>query len=116
MRRSPHSRSSTGSSSARPTPTLRASRRSAGRIRSRPPSEPAMTRQIGIALTQFRPDHPFTPGEIRDYAQRAEAACFDHLWTMDILQTTAAGYEPFELLAFAAGCTERVRLGVMTLV
>ena len=77
--------------------------------------------QIGLSLTQFTVDDPFTPGQIRVYAQDAEAAGFDHLWTMDIAPLTPQGpaahaYEPLTLLAFAAAWTIRIKIGVMTLI
>ena len=74
-----------------------------------------MPRSIGVALPQFGDRGPAAV-EIHAFARRAEEAGFDAVWVMEALFTTAAAYDPLLLLSFAAGVTERIGLGVATIV
>jgi alkanesulfonate monooxygenase SsuD/methylene tetrahydromethanopterin reductase-like flavin-dependent oxidoreductase (luciferase family) len=52
----------------------------------------------------------------RDYLSRAEELGFDGGWVLEQIVGEAPLLAPLELLAYAAACTERLRLGVAVLV
>jgi probable F420-dependent oxidoreductase len=53
---------------------------------------------------------------MREYAQQAEAAGFDDLWTMEQITGRHAFLEPVSLLAYLSSITQRIRLGTAVLV
>jgi probable F420-dependent oxidoreductase len=53
---------------------------------------------------------------VRDYLARAEELGFEGAWTMEQTVGPAPMIAPLEMLAYAAACTERLRLGVAVLV
>jgi alkanesulfonate monooxygenase SsuD/methylene tetrahydromethanopterin reductase-like flavin-dependent oxidoreductase (luciferase family) len=53
---------------------------------------------------------------VRDYLTRAEELGFDGGWVMEQVIGPTPLLAPLEMLAWAAGCTERLRLGVAVLV
>jgi probable F420-dependent oxidoreductase len=53
---------------------------------------------------------------VRDYLARAEKLGFDGGWVMEQTIGPAPMIAPLEMLAWAAACTERIRLGVAVLV
>jgi alkanesulfonate monooxygenase SsuD/methylene tetrahydromethanopterin reductase-like flavin-dependent oxidoreductase (luciferase family) len=71
---------------------------------------------IGIALPQHGHDVPFRREQLVEFAARAEAAGFSHLWTSDAIFSRGAFLEPLQLLSFAAARTTTIRLGVAALV
>jgi len=57
---------------------------------------------------------------LKDYAQRAESLGYDSLWVADRLLAAPERYgvarlSPLAVLAYAAGCTERINLGTAIL-
>jgi probable F420-dependent oxidoreductase len=88
--------------------------------------------QFGVPLPTFR--EAASPEAIRQVAERAEALGFDGIWVSDHIvipgstvdrfarsfgDSSGIGgliYEPLTVLAFAAACTSRVRLGTTVLV
>jgi alkanesulfonate monooxygenase SsuD/methylene tetrahydromethanopterin reductase-like flavin-dependent oxidoreductase (luciferase family) len=46
---------------------------------------------------------------VREYAQQAESAGFDDLWTMEQITGRHAFLEPVTLLAYLASITQRIR-------
>lgn len=58
----------------------------------------------------------FDAAGVRSYLARAEDLGFDGGWTLEQVVGQAPLLAPLELLAFAAACTERLRLGVAVLV
>ena len=72
--------------------------------------------KIGIALPQSFADGGVDLSLLREYAQQAEAAGFDDLWTMEQITGRHAFLEPVTLLAYLASITRTVRLGVAVLV
>ena len=88
--------------------------------------------QFGVPLPTFR--KVASPDAIRRVAQRAEQLGFDGVWVSDHIvipeaeadpfargfgDPTGIGsliYEPLTVLAFAAGCTSRIRLGTTVIV
>jgi len=62
-----------------------------------------------------------TVGRLRDFATRAEAMGFEALWVAEHLLTARGLYgtawlSPLETLAFAAGCTSRIKIGTSILI
>jgi alkanesulfonate monooxygenase len=62
-----------------------------------------------------------TVGRLRDFATRAEAMGFEALWVAEHLLTARGLYgtawlSPLETLAFAAGCTTRIKIGTGILI
>jgi probable F420-dependent oxidoreductase len=53
---------------------------------------------------------------VRGYLQRAEALGFTGCWVSEQVVGTAPVLSPLEVLAVAAGCTERLRLGTAALI
>jgi probable F420-dependent oxidoreductase len=62
-----------------------------------------------------------TVGRLREFATRAEAMGFEALWVAEHLLTARGLYgtawlSPLETLAFAAGCTSRIKIGTSILI
>jgi probable F420-dependent oxidoreductase len=72
--------------------------------------------KIGIALPQGFRDDAIDLDLVREYAQHAEAAGFDDLWTMEQITGRHAFLEPVTLLAYLSSITQRIRLGTAVLV
>jgi probable F420-dependent oxidoreductase len=78
--------------------------------------------RFGLSLPHFR--RVASPEAIRRVAQRAEALGYDGIWVSDhiVIPDSAVDrfgsmfYEPLTVLAFAAACTSRVRLGTTVLI
>src|SRR5258708_31398673 len=67
--------------------------------------------QFASSLPQHVPDGTFDPAKLRDYLTRAESLGFHSAWTQEAVLGSAPILAPLELMAFAAACTERLRLG-----
>ncbi|MEU6497082.1 LLM class flavin-dependent oxidoreductase [Streptomyces sp. NPDC046984] len=63
--------------------------------------------QFAIGIPQFA----FDPLELRCFLVRAEELGFDGAWTQEQIIGSESFIGPVELLAYAAACTERIRLG-----
>ena len=63
--------------------------------------------RFSVAIPQFAVD----PREVRRFLVRAEELGFDGAWTQEQIIGSQPVISPLELLAFAAACTERIRLG-----
>lgn len=72
--------------------------------------------RLGIGLPQLIGGERADPGLIRDFAVRAESLGFADLWLTDNLLGGRPILEPVTLLAFAAACTQQIRLGVSVLI
>jgi probable F420-dependent oxidoreductase len=72
--------------------------------------------RFAISIPQHVPDGTFDPVRLRDYLKRAEELGFHSAWTLEGVLGPAPTLAPLELLAFAAACTERLRLGCAVLV
>jgi len=78
--------------------------------------------KFGFHLPHFGPQAD--RDEIVAVAQKAEALGFDSIWVLDHLIMpeahvgvfTANVYEPFTVLSFVAGCTEKIRLGTSVII
>ena len=67
--------------------------------------------RFAISLPQRFADGTFDPIRLRDYVTRAESLGFHSAWTQEAVLGPAPTLAPLELMAFAAACTERLRLG-----
>jgi probable F420-dependent oxidoreductase len=67
---------------------------------------------IGIEIPQVRTTEPPRAEELADWFRQAENAGFHSAWAMEGQLAAAASLEPFSLLAFAAGQTTTLRLGI----
>jgi probable F420-dependent oxidoreductase len=72
--------------------------------------------RFAISIPQHVPDGTFDPVRLRDYLSRAEELGFHSAWTQEAVLGPAPTLAPLELMAFAAACTERLRLGCAVLV
>jgi probable F420-dependent oxidoreductase len=66
---------------------------------------------FAISIPQHVADGTFEPAKLRDYLSRAESLGFHSAWTQEAVLSSAPLVAPLELMAFAAACTERLRLG-----
>src|SRR6266700_7505079 len=69
------------------------------------------TMRFAISIPQRIPDGTFDPARLRDYLIRAESLGFQSAWTQEAVLSSTPTLAPLELMAFAAACTERLRLG-----
>jgi len=67
--------------------------------------------RFAISIPQHVPDGTFDPAKLRDYLTTAESYGFHSAWTQEAVLSSAPLVAPLELMAFAAACTERLRLG-----
>ena len=67
--------------------------------------------RFAISIPQRFADGTFDPIRLRDYLTRAESLGFHSAWTQEAVLGPAPTLAPLELMAFAAACTERLRLG-----
>ena len=63
--------------------------------------------RFAVAIPQFAVD----PQEVRRFLVRAEELGFDGAWTQEQIIGSKPVISPLELMAYAAACTERIRLG-----
>jgi probable F420-dependent oxidoreductase len=63
--------------------------------------------RFSVAIPQFAVD----PREVRRFLVRAEELGFDGAWTQEQIIGSKPVISPLELMAYAAACTERIRLG-----
>jgi probable F420-dependent oxidoreductase len=67
--------------------------------------------RFAVSIPQRFADGTFDPIRLRDYLTRAESLGFHSAWTQEAVLGPAPTLAPLELMAFAAACTERLRLG-----
>src|SRR5215472_4134935 len=67
--------------------------------------------RFAISIPQRFADGTFDPIRLRDYLTRAESLGFHSAWTQEAVLGPAPALAPLELMAFAAACTARLRLG-----
>jgi probable F420-dependent oxidoreductase len=72
--------------------------------------------QFGSPIPQVFPDHRVDTGLIKASLQLADESRFQSVWTQDQVIGDAPLMECMSLLAYAAACTTRVRLGVSVIV
>lgn len=71
---------------------------------------------FGIAIPQIVPDGSFDPAAMRDYLVAAEQFGFSSAWTGEQVLGTSPLLAPLETMAYAAACTQHIRLGCAMLV
>ncbi|TSE02016.1 LLM class flavin-dependent oxidoreductase [Skermania sp. ID1734] len=71
--------------------------------------------RLSISIPQQVPDG-FDAAGVRSYLARAEELGFEGGWVMEQVIGPTPTIAPLELLAYAAACTQRLRLGVAVLV
>lgn len=76
-----------------------------------------MTRpvELAVAIPQTGLGGVPTPARIREFLTRAEALGFASAWVVEQILGTIPSLEPVDLLAWAAACTARLRLGAAVL-
>jgi probable F420-dependent oxidoreductase len=72
--------------------------------------------KLGLGMPQAFLDGNVDLDVIRRFAQRAEAAGFDDLWTIEQTLGGISVLEPLTLLSYVAAVTEHVRLGTSVMV
>lgn len=66
--------------------------------------------RFAISIPQFVADGTFDPDGMRAYLTRAEALGFDSAWTQEQVLGPIPNLGPIETMAYAAACTEHIRL------
>lgn len=66
---------------------------------------------LGVAIPQTFRGGPIEPRRIRDFLARAETLGFHSAWVVEQVLGPMPSLDAVELLAYAAGVTERLRLG-----
>jgi alkanesulfonate monooxygenase SsuD/methylene tetrahydromethanopterin reductase-like flavin-dependent oxidoreductase (luciferase family) len=69
------------------------------------------TMRFAISIPQLVADGTFDPAAFRRYLARAESLGFESAWTGEQVLGSAPHLDPMDVLTYAAGCTERLRLG-----
>jgi alkanesulfonate monooxygenase SsuD/methylene tetrahydromethanopterin reductase-like flavin-dependent oxidoreductase (luciferase family) len=72
--------------------------------------------KYAIAIPQFYADGEFDPAAYRSYFARAEELGFDSAWAQENMLGAAPQLSPLESMAYAAACTQRMRLGCVVFV
>jgi len=67
--------------------------------------------RFAVSIPQFVADGAFDAAAFRAYVTRAEALGFDSAWTQEQILGSTPILGPIETMAYAAACTERLRLG-----
>jgi probable F420-dependent oxidoreductase len=67
--------------------------------------------RYAVAIPQFYGDGEFDPAAFAAYLRRAEDLGFDSAWTQEQVLGAASQLGPVEMMAYAASCTTRLRLG-----
>jgi probable F420-dependent oxidoreductase len=79
-----------------------------------PDTMPSM--RFAIAIPQFFADGEFDPAAFRAYCTRAEELGFDSAWAQETVLGPSSQLGPAEAMAYAAACTQRLRLGCVVFV
>lgn len=72
--------------------------------------------RFAISVPQVVPDGAFDPAGVRAYLEQAEELGFAGAWAGEQVLGTLPLLSPLEALAYAAACTQRIRLGCAMLV
>jgi probable F420-dependent oxidoreductase len=67
--------------------------------------------RFAISMPQHAAPGEFQPQRLRDHLTRAEELGFDSAWTLELVLGSMPTLGAVETMAFAAACTERLRLG-----
>jgi probable F420-dependent oxidoreductase len=69
------------------------------------------TMRFAIPIPQFYPDGEFDPAAFRAYFSRVEELGYHSAWTQEQVLGAGPQLAPAEAMAYAAACTERLRIG-----
>ncbi len=72
--------------------------------------------RFAISIPQFYADGEFDPAAFRAYFARVEELGYDSAWTQESVLSSGPQLGPVETMAYAAACTERIRLGCVVFV
>jgi probable F420-dependent oxidoreductase len=72
--------------------------------------------RFATAIPQILDDGAFDPSAFRAYLVRAEELGFESAWAQEQILGSAPQLSPIETMAYAAACTERLRLGCVVFV
>src|SRR5262244_1390550 len=72
--------------------------------------------RFAISIPQLVADGTFDPAAFRAYLARAESLGFESAWTGEQVLGSTPHLNPIEILTYAAGCTDRLRLGCVVFV
>ena len=72
--------------------------------------------RFGIAIPQYVTGGGFDPAALRGFLTRAEELGFEGAWTGEQVLGTMPHLGPLEVMAYAAACTERIRIGCAALI
>ena len=72
--------------------------------------------RFGIAIPQYVTGGRFDPAALRGFLTRAEELGFEGAWTGEQVLGTMPHLGPLEVMAYAAACTERIRIGCAALI
>jgi probable F420-dependent oxidoreductase len=72
--------------------------------------------RFAIAIPQHVAGGAFDPAEFREFMTRAEELGFESAWTQEQVLGDMPNLGPLETMAYAAACSERIRLGCAVLV
>jgi probable F420-dependent oxidoreductase len=72
--------------------------------------------RFAIAIPQFYTDGEFDPAAFRAYCTRAEELGYHSLWAQETVLGPSSQLGPAEAMAYAAACTQRLRLGCVVFV
>ncbi|HZU61917.1 MAG TPA: LLM class flavin-dependent oxidoreductase [Solirubrobacteraceae bacterium] len=67
---------------------------------------------VGIEIPQVRTTHALSVEELADWLRQVEQSGFHSAWVMESQLGAASSLEPLSVLAFAAGQTSTLRLGI----
>src|SRR5262249_17931440 len=70
-----------------------------------------MRERFAISIPQLVADGAFDPAAFRHFLARAEALGFESAWTGEQVLGSTPHLDSMDVLTYAAGCTERLRLG-----
>ena len=71
---------------------------------------------FGISIPQFVREGAYNASATRAFLRRAEDLGFHSAWTLERVIGTPSALSPLETMAFAAACTERLRIGCAALI
>src|SRR5262244_2780526 len=72
--------------------------------------------RFAISIPQLVADGKFDPAAFREYMARAESLGFESAWVAEQVLGATPHLSPIEILTYAAGCTDRLRLGCVVFV
>jgi probable F420-dependent oxidoreductase len=72
--------------------------------------------RFAISIPQFYGDGEFDPVQFRNYFASVEHLGYDSAWAQENVLSSSPLLSPLEMMAYAAACTQRIRLGCVVFV